>query len=171
MRKMRFAVLTCTTIALVTGCGASGQTSRGAAAGTSNQQASEATLRQGVRTALAANHRLAIYVLWHNSLPHWASSSTRGPALSSLRQAGAAREKRGVRVRLSRDEYRVLSIRLDPSYTKAMAVARGTQRVRPYGLSGKPLGQTVLLDERARIELHRVGSSTRFVVWKVALIR
>ena len=40
------------------------------------------------------------------------------------------------------------------------------QRVRPH-VNGKPGAQVVKLDERARIELRRLGRSHRFVVWRV----
>jgi hypothetical protein len=61
-------------------------------------------------------------------------------------------------------------IRIDPSYAEATAVARGRQRVRPYRLNGKPVGRSEELNERARIELRRLGRTNRFVVWRVELL-
>jgi hypothetical protein len=108
-------------------------------------------------------------VLWNNKIPSWAERSTRGPALAALRAAAADRRRRGIRVRLLSDRFQVLSIRLDPSYTRATAVARGRQRVRPH-VNGKPGGRSVVLDEKARIELRRLGGSERFVVWRVQTV-
>lgn len=131
--------------------------------------AGDAALKQGVRTALNRNRRLSVYVLWNNRIPTWAERSTRGPALAALRAAAADRRKRGLRVRLLSDRFRVLSISLDPSYARATATARGRQRVRPY-VNGKPGARTVELNEKARIELRRVGRSDRFVVWRVQIL-
>jgi hypothetical protein len=72
-------------------------------------------------------------------------------------------------VRLLSDRFQVLSIRLDPSYTRATATARGRQRVRPH-VNGRPGARTVELNEKARVELHRLGGSNRFVVWRVQLL-
>ena len=60
------------------------------------------------------------------------------------------------------------SIDLDPSFATATALVADSQRVRPYGYDGRPLGHAVRLDEHARVELHRVNRSLRFVVWKVS---
>jgi hypothetical protein len=137
---------------------------------TTQSETSEAALRQGVRTALNANRRLSVYVLWNNRIPAWADRSTRGPALAGLRDAAADRRQRGIRVRLLSDRFQIVSIRLDPSYTRATAIARGRQRVRPHRLNGRPAGRSVELNERARIELRRLGSTDRFVVWSVKLL-
>jgi hypothetical protein len=53
----------------------------------------------------------------------------------------------------------------------ATAIARGLQRVRPYSAKGAALGRAVIVDERARIELRRVGKTNRFVVWNVVPLR
>ena len=45
------------------------------------QEDREATLERTVRSALTANRRLSVYVLWNNRIPAWAGRSTRGPAL------------------------------------------------------------------------------------------
>jgi hypothetical protein len=65
----------------------------------------------------------------------------------------------------------VISIQLDPSYERATAVVSDPQRVRPYGRDGRPLGRAIALNERARLELRRLGSGMRFVVWKVTPIK
>jgi len=137
---------------------------------TTSTQTSEAVLKQAVRTALNGNRRLSIYVLWNNRIPPWAERSTRGPALAGLRTAAADRKKRGIRVRLLSDRFEIVSIRLDPSYATATAIARGRQHVRPYRLNGKPIGRSVELNEKARIDLRRVGHTNRFVVWRVKLL-
>lgn len=129
-----------------------------------------AGLERAVRDAVDENHRLSVYVLWHNMLPAWATDSTRGPALVALRTAAADRRKQGVRVKLVSDRFRITSVRLDPSYTRATAIASGRQRVRPHYLNGQPRGRAVDLNERARIELRRVGRSGRFVVWNVEVL-
>lgn len=138
---------------------------------TTTSQPGKATLERAVRTALERNRRLSIYVLWNNRIPAWAMSSTQGEALEALRAAAVNRRKRGIRVRLLQDRFQVLSIRLDPSYGEAVAVARGRQRVRPYGRDGKPAGRAVQLDERVRVELRRLRDSTRFIVWRVTILR
>ena len=129
------------------------------------------TLERAARAALDANHKLSVFVLWHNRVPAWASRSTDGPALTSLRSAAATRRSRGVRARLLSDRRRVVSLKLDPSYTKATAVVVDHQRVQPSGRNGRPLGRDVALNERATYELRRIGSSAHFVVWRVVLQR
>jgi len=128
-------------------------------------------LARSARAALDANHKLSVFVLWHNRIPAWASASTRGPALASLQSAAATRRSRGVRARLLSDHRRVVSLKLDPSYTSATAVVVDRQRVQPSGRNGQPLGRTVVLNERATYELRRIGESDRFVVWRVVLGR
>jgi hypothetical protein len=129
-----------------------------------------AALERAARSSLSENRRLSVYVLWNNKIPPWAEASTRGPALAGLRTAAADRKRRGIRVRLLSDRFEVLSIRLDPSYMRATAIARGRQRVRPHKLNGKPAGRAVVLNEKARIELRRVGRMNRFVVWSVQVL-
>ena len=62
----------------------------------------------------------------------------------------------------------ISSIELDPP-TTATATVRSIQRVRPYR-GGKPSSRAVKLDERADVELRRLGASDRFVVWKVRVL-
>ncbi len=137
---------------------------------TTTSETGKAALERAVRSALDQNRRLSVYVLWNNRIPTWAKQSTRGPALLALRDAAADRRKRGVRVRLLSDRFQILSIRLEPSFTEATAIARGRQRVRPYGWNGKPIGRAVELNEQARVELRRLGATDRFVVWRVTTL-
>ena len=137
---------------------------------TTTSETGKAALERAVRSALTANRRLSVYVLWNNTIPPWAERSTRGPALAGLRTAAADRRKRAIRVRLLSDRFQIVSIRIDPSYAEATAVARGRQRVRSYRLNRKPVGRSEELNERARIELRRLGRTNRFVVWRVELL-
>jgi hypothetical protein len=146
---------------------ATSSTSRGSSASTNPAE----SLLRAARSALAKNHQVSVFVLWHNQLPADASRSTGGPALASLRSSAATRRARGIRVRLLADERRVLSLRLDPSYTKATASVVDRQRVQPSGRDGRRLGRPVLLNERATYELRRVDQKSRFVVWRVVLKR
>jgi hypothetical protein len=136
----------------------------------SNTSNTEATLTSAARAAIQEDHRMSVRVLWTNSVPAH-PRATAGPALAVLRRSAAARARRGIRVRLLSERFRVISIQLDPSYERATAVVYDPQRVRPYGRGGRPLGHAVALKERARLELRRLGSGMRFVVWKVTPIK
>ncbi len=160
-----------TLILLLTGCGSGSNDS----APTTTQTTTTATnptaaLKRGVRSALNENRRLSIYVLWNNKIPAWATHSTRGPALNSLKTAAQTRRKRGIRVRVLKDERRVQSLRLDPSYLHATATVVDQQRLQPSRPNGTPLGRVVKLREKARYELRRVGRTDRFVVWNVVVL-
>ena len=124
-------------------------------------------LTAAVRHSLRAYHRLSVRSLWSNAIGS-RPAAIAGPALSDLRNALAQRRQRGVRVRLLSDRFHITSISLAPSFTTATALVVDPQRVQPYGYDGRPLGHAVRLDEGARIELHRVDRSPRFVVWKVS---
>ena len=130
----------------------------------------EATLRRSAQAALHANVRLSTYVLWHNRVPASAQESTRGPALRALRDAAADRRREGIRIQSLSSRYRVIRLQLDPSYTRAEAVVHDQGRVVPYR-NGRTLGKAINLNEQARIELRRLGKSTRFVVWQVTPLR
>jgi len=134
-------------------------------------QTGRAALEDAIRSALTKNRRLSVYVLWNNSVPRWAAHSTRGPALASLRAAAQNRRNRGVRVRLLASRRKILSIRLDPSYLRAEAIVVDRQRVQPARQNGRPLGRAVMLKERARYELRRIGRRNRFVIWRVVLLK
>jgi hypothetical protein len=69
------------------------------------------------------------------------------------------------------DDYRIVSLAVDRSGRRATAVARSVQEVELTHLNGTSLGKSVRLDERARIELHRVASSNGFVVWSISLLK
>jgi hypothetical protein len=136
---------------------------------TTTSETTKATLARAVRQALRENDQLSGYVLWNNRVPVWATRSTRGPALTTLRQSAADRRKRSIRVRTLVNKLEIASVNVDPSYTKATAVVRSVQRLRPYR-RGKPIGRAVKLDERAKVELRRIGTSSRFVVWRVRVL-
>jgi hypothetical protein len=128
-------------------------------------------LGAAVRAALLVNHRLSIRVLWTNRIPPTAINSIRGPALAGLRTSARDRQSKGVRVRMLHDRYRILSISLAPSLTRATAVAESMQTVSLTYLNGHPRGRSVRLDERARISLRRLGTAHAFVIWSVALLK
>ncbi len=169
MTRRLGAVLIALLLAIAVGCdGGDGEVATQPPSTTSSETG-EAALRDAARQVLRRNDRLSGYVLWFNRVPPWATRTTRGPALATLRESAADRRKRGVRIRTLASRLEVSSIALDPSYTRATAVARSIQRVRPYR-GGKPSGRTVKLDERASVELRRLGSSDRFVVWRVRVL-
>jgi hypothetical protein len=156
--------------AIAAGCGGGGHEATAPIATTTRTDPHE-QLASAVRATLRANHRLAKLVLWRNAVPASATESTRGPALAALRSAAAARRRRGIHVKVVLDNFRIESVTLDPSFTRANAIVADPQRVVPYGRDGKPLGQPVRLSEKSRFELRRLGNSQRFVVWKVAPVQ
>jgi len=169
MRRLA-PILVVFVLAIAAGCdGGNDEVATQPPPATTTSETGRATLERAARSALSENRRLSIYVLWNNKIPRWAERSTRGPALAGLRTAAADRRKRGIRVRLLSDRFQVVSIRLDPSYARATAIARGRQRVRPHSLNGEPAG-SVELNEKARIELRRLGRTNRFVVWSVRVL-
>ena len=170
MTRRLGAVLIALLLAIATGCdGGDGEVATQPPP-TTSPEAGEAALREAVRSALDGNRRLSVFVLWNNRIPAWAEASTRGPALAALRVAAQNRRERGVRVRVLASQREIRSLRLDPSYVTATAIVVDRQRVQPARRSGRPLGQKVTLNERARYELRRIGRSDRFVVWRVELL-
>lgn len=129
-----------------------------------------AELEHAARTAIEQNVRVSDYVLSHNTIPSWASQSTAGPALAGLRSSAAQRKKAKVRVRVLTSGVKIRSIHLNPSYLSATASTVYEGRVRVYK-NGRPERRTIKLTEPSHVELHRVGNTTRFVVWKVAVTR
>jgi hypothetical protein len=129
-----------------------------------------ATLDAAVRRAVIQNSQLSFYTLRYDAIPAWAQISTRGPALVELRASAVQRRHQRIQVHHISGHLKIVSIRLDPSYVSATAIVRADDRVRPYR-DGKPMGQSVEQTERARIELHRLGRLSHFVVWKVTLLR
>lgn len=132
---------------------------------------SREALGVAVREALAANHRLAVKVLWTNRIPATAKRSTGGPALAELAASAKDRRTKRVRIRMIRDDYRITSITFGRTGASATAIAEWDQRVVPSHLDGRPFGRPVSLKEKARIELRRVADSGSFVVWRVTLVK
>jgi hypothetical protein len=163
-----------TVAALNAGCG--GRSGTGAATTTSRDakstpaQTNLATLKAGVRSAIEADRQLSLYVLWHNRVPAWATRSTRGPALKALRSAAATRRKQGIQIKNLSGGYTVTSITLAPSYATATAVVRSHQRVAPYK-AGRRLGKAISASDHARIQLHRLTNTQRFVVWRLTPVQ
>ena len=164
-------VLTALLLAVASGCGGSSQkVATEPAPTTTTAEPGAAVLKDGVRRTLHDNDRLSGFVLWSNRVPGWATRSTRGPALDTLRRSAADRRKRGIRVRTVANRLVIRSIALEPSYTRATAVVRSIQRIQPYR-AGKALGRAIKLDERAQVELRRLDASGRFVVWRVRVLQ
>jgi hypothetical protein len=149
---------------------ASSQTGSPSQTGTTERADSAAALEGAVRAALRENNRLAGYVLWHNEIPTWARRSTRGRALAEIRKSTAERRREGVRVRTVSSDLDIADIRLDPSYSEATATVRQSGRVLVYR-GGRRLGGATRLNERARVELRRLGTEPLFVVWQVTVTR
>lgn len=159
--------------ALAAGCGGSSGSiaaTQSTDARTTSTQTSEASLKAGVRTAIRANLRLSLYVLWHNDVPAWAAQSTRGPALKALRTSAAARRRQGIQIKNLRGQSTIISIALAPSYTSATADVRDKRSVAPYK-QGHRLGRAIVGTDHSRVQLRRVGNTKQFVVWSVAPIR
>jgi hypothetical protein len=157
---------------VATGCGGSthAATSTATAATTATTQSGREILVRAARSAVSGNFRLSLWVLWNNRIPRWATQSTRGPALASLRHSAADRRKQGIRIRSQSGRYTVQRLKLDPSFTRATALVRDVRHVVPYR-AGKRLGRAIAVDERAQIELRRLGNTTRFVVWRITPAR
>lgn len=157
----------------VAGCGGGGS------AGSSTQShdtrasttdvAGATELDAAVRRALRANSQLSLYTLWHNRVPSWAQQSTRGPALAELRRTTAQRRREGIQIKHLSGRLEIVSVHLDPSYLSATAIVRAHDRVRPYR-SGRALGRSIVSNERARVELRRIGRKSAFVVWRLVLL-
>jgi hypothetical protein len=157
---------------LLAGCGGGGSASHATSAETAAaaQSSPSAELERAVRVALEQNEKVSGYVLWHNALPSNAAQSTGGPALAGLRGSARQRKAQHVRVRTISSALKVRSIQLDPSYLSATASDVSESRVRVYK-HGRPIGHAIALKEPSQITLHRVGSKTQFVVWKVAVVK
>ena len=173
MRAAAATAMVLIAASVAAGCGGSSkqtaQPKPSTATGSTHADA-RATFDRAVRSALNENFRLSLYVLWHNRIPSWAQHSTRGPALAALRSSAATRQQRGIRVRSQPGHYTIVSVQLDPSYTRATGVVRDERRVFPYE-TGQRLGRSIAVDDHARIELRRLGETSRFVVWRVRPLR
>lgn len=127
-------------------------------------------LNRAIRDALRANFQLSSYVLWHNAVPATANRSTRGPALAGLRASAAQRRLAGIRIKPIAGRLRIVSTSIDQSFATATATTVASGRVRLYQ-RGEAQARATALHERARVELHRLGRSARFVVWRVTLAK
>lgn len=170
---MKPAVVTvCLAVALAAaGCGG-GSASPSSTNTGSTSAASDPTavLNRAARDALRQNYQLSGYVLWHNAVPANAQRSTRGPALAALRSSAAQRRKSGIQIKPVKGHLTVVSLAIDPSFTKATAITLAVGRVRPYE-GGKAEPRTIAVHERARVELRRLDRSKKFVVWQVTVLR
>jgi hypothetical protein len=169
------ALIVLVSIALATAACGSSSAGKDSTSGTSPSEPAAATpgrvdVLASARAAIFVDHRLAVRALWTNRVPAHPAASA-GPHLVDLRRSVATRLKRGIRVKLLSERFRIVSIDLDPSYTTATAVVADPQHVRPYGRDGRPLGRPVSLNERARLQLRRLSKRNRFVVWEVTAIR
>jgi hypothetical protein len=167
----RPAALGCLAVTLVaTGCGGGNATPMSTKTSTTRTATDPAVvLNRAVRDALRENYRLSGYVLWHNLVPASAQQSTRGPALAALRASATQRRKKGIRIKPVTAHLAIVSVSIDPSFAKATAVTLASGRVRPYE-AGKAEPRTIAIHERARVQLHRLGNSKKFVVWKVTVL-
>lgn len=161
-----FAVVLATT-----GCGGVSASPPSTTTGSTREAGDPTTvLSRAARDALRKNYQLSAYVLWHNAIPASAQQSTRGPALAALRSAAAQRRKSGIQIKPVDGHLTVLSVAIDPSFTKAIAITLAAGRVRPYE-GGKAEPRTIKVHERARVELRRLDHSKKFVVWQVTVLR
>lgn len=174
MRLLRL-LLTAALLALVlAGCGGGSSRTTDSEQQTTSSTAkppttTPAALEAAVREAITADHSLSREVLWTNRVPP-NPPATAGPALAVLRSSVQQRRSQGVRVKTLSESFRILSVQLEPSYATATATIVDDQRVQPSYPSGRPRGRAVTLNEKVRLELHRIGASQRFVVWKVVLL-
>lgn len=172
MRSTAIGIATLTVALALTGCGGASKAHTDARRQTTttistSSDAAEA-LESAVRKAIEENNSLSVRSLWSNRLPAH-PTATAGPALSVLRQSIAQRRRSGVRVKTLSGHLSVLSIELAPSYMTATATILDVEKVLPSYRNGRPRGKPVSAREHARLELHRVGHSDRFIVWKVTV--
>jgi hypothetical protein len=170
---MKRALLISAGCVLLAGCGGAAHNST---TSTTTPKSTVATtpdattqLEAAVRRAIDEEHNLSVEVLSTNRLPA-NPAAIGGPALTVLRHSVAERQGARVRVRVLSERFRIVGIHLDPSYTDATAVVLENQRVQPTYLNGKPRERPSTAHERVRLELHRVGETDRFLVWKVTLL-
>jgi hypothetical protein len=168
MRRAPLVLIGCV---LLAGCGSS--THRTTTSSTTEPAATTrdptAQLEQAVRSAVNKDHSLSVETLWTNTVPA-NPQGIAGPALNDLRQAVAQRRRQGLRVRMLSDDFHVLNVSLEPSYTTATATVLDAERVQVTDPKGHPRGKPSATRERVRLELHRLGSSENFAVWKVSTV-
>ena len=168
MRRLLLALAACLFIA---GCGGGSGHATVAETKTSTTQTSPTVaLEHAARTAIEQNAKVSDYVLSNNAIPPWASQSTAGPALAGLRGSAAQRKNAKVRVRVLASSVQIHSIQLNPSYLSAIASIVDEGRVRVYK-NGRPERGTITLKEPAQVALHRVDNETKFVVWKLTVVK
>jgi hypothetical protein len=174
MRRLALVLMVVVVVSSAASCGGEGTDAVSSTSTTSTTTNSardpRAQLEDAVREAVEHDHRDSVRSLWTNHVPAH-PTATGGPALAQWRRSVTARARRGIRVRTLSQRFRIVSIRLHPSYASAVAIVADDQRVQPSRRNGKPIGRTVVLHERARLELRRVGRSERFVVWTVEGLR
>jgi hypothetical protein len=165
------ALIGCLAVALAAGgCGGGSATHLSTRTSTSRTASDPtAALNVAVRDALRKNYELSGYVLWHNAVPAGAQQSTRGPALEALQASAAQRRKSGIRIKPITGRLTIVSVSIDPSFAKATATTVASGRVRPYE-GGKAEPRTISVHERARVQLRRLGTARKFVVWKVTVL-
>jgi len=167
MRRSVPCVLVGLLLAVANGCGGGGGSSQ-----TTTSQAQKppvsplVALERAARTAVHENARASDYALIHNTVPSWASQSTSGPALATMRASVAQRQAGRVTVRLLASAVQISSVAVDPSYLTATAKVVERSHLRVYQ-HGRPVGGVRSLSEPARIELHRIGDKPAFVVWRL----
>jgi hypothetical protein len=173
MRRLALVLVVIVASSSAASCGSGGTDSGSSTSSTSTSTVASdphAQLEDAVRGAVEHDHRDAVRSLWTNRVPAH-PAATGGPALAQWRRSVSTRARRGIRVRTLSQRFRIVSVRLDPSYERAVVVVADDQRVQPSHRNGKPIGRSVVLHERARLELRRVGRSERFVVWTVEGLR
>jgi hypothetical protein len=166
MRRALFVLVGC---AVLAGCGGSthdgSTTSPTTTSSTQTIPSAAAHLEQAVKEAINQDHAISVRALWTNTVPG-NHPATAGPQLTALRQSVAQRRAQGLRVKLLKEQFRIVAVRLAPSYSAASATVTDHERVQPSYANGRPRGKAVTLSERVRLELRRVGDA-HFVVWKV----
>ncbi len=168
---MRLRLLILGVCLFLAGCGGGSGHATVAATQTSTVPPSPAVaLEQAARTAIEQNAKVSDYVLSNNAIPSWASQSTAGPALAGLRGSAAQRKAAKVHVRILTSRVTIHSIQLNPSYLSATASIVYEGRVRVYK-NRHPERRAIRLKEPAQVALHRVGNETRFVVWKLRVVK
>lgn len=134
---------------------------------TTQQTASSSALEDAVRRAVLANHVLLTRALLTNEVPT-RSEGAAGPALADLRNAAAQRRSQHVKVRILSEKLTVLAVQLAPTYATATATILNVQRVQ--AIYGRHRAAPSISREHVRLELHRIGNTDRFIVWKVAVL-
>jgi len=161
-------IMSVVSLCVLAGCGSGGtQADSSPTSVTTDRPAASVVLEDAVRKAVNENHELLTRALLTDRVPA-KPEGTAGPALAVLRRSAAERRAQKITVRILSETFRVLSVRLEPSYTTATAGVRNIQRLR-VSRDGKSSAPSTVR-EHVRLTLHRIGNTYRFVVWKVALL-